>query len=149
MPLDAMSFRPADEPRPMPVTDPVTGAPITNPDGSAVVLMLYGQDSDVYRRITDANANRRLEHAVGGRRAKLTAEQLRAESLEVVVACTAGWEGIEWDGAPLAFSPANARKLYTALPWLQEQAEGFIGDRAHFFGPSKTSSSPTPSTSSA
>ena len=66
------------------------------------------------------------------------------EVLELLAACTLGWSGIEWKGAPLEFNQSNAVMLYRELSWLRSQVELFIADRQNFFlTPANSSSSTT------
>ena len=115
----------------MEVMHPVTGAPIL--DGTtAVSLLLAGQDSDRYRSMDRKISNKRLATSRNGQRLQLTAEGIDADNLQRLIACTLGWTGIGWDGAAKECTPENAREAYETLPWLREQAEAFISDRANF-----------------
>lgn len=130
------------------VLDPRTDEPLVNSDGSSVTLTLSGMDGARYREHQRKIQNRRLKNLGRGGKAKLDldAEELEKESLELLAACTLGWEGIEWKGAPLPFTQANAEMLYTELSWLRVQVDQFIGDRQNFFlTPAKNSSSTTAS----
>jgi hypothetical protein len=111
----------------MEVTHPVSGALLA---GTSIVLA--GQDSDRYRAMDRKISNKRLAQSGNGQRLKLTAESLEADNLNKLVACTISWEGIAFGGSPKECTPENVREAYTRLPWLREQAETFIGDRANF-----------------
>jgi hypothetical protein len=139
MTMDLAQLTPVEDGVPMEVVHPETGQVLRDESGQAVTITLLGEDSEVYQSMERASTNRRLKQAQRGRRGGLTAEQLAAEALELVVACTVGWSGVVFAGGVLAYSEANARKLYTALPWLRRQVEQFIADAANFFGSSKTS----------
>jgi hypothetical protein len=76
-----------------------------------------------------------------------SAEQSERDRIDTAAACTAGWEFIEWEGAPLEFSLENARKLYT-INWLLEQVSSFILDRANFTKPLSRDSASEPHGSS-
>jgi hypothetical protein len=109
---------------------PVTGDPLVDDvTGDDVVLTLAGMDSPRYRDHVRKITNKRMAQ----RRQKLSAEDVEADGLDLIVAMTLGWRNIELDGKPLACTPANARILYERAPWAREQADAFIGDRAHFF----------------
>jgi hypothetical protein len=88
--------------------------------------------SDRYRKADRRISNRRLATASTGRRVRATAEGIEADRLEVLVACTISWEGIGFDGGEKECTPENARAAYKKLPWLREQADAFIVDRANF-----------------
>lgn len=120
------------------VTHPVTGLPLKMKDDVLVTLSLAGMDSDRYRAADRENTNNRLKLRASGARVKMTAEELEAEALEIIVACTVGWTGVFDDGEEVPFSAANVRTLYTKVPWLRQQADVFIHDRANFLNASAT-----------
>ncbi len=139
MTQDLAQLTPVEDGVPMEVVHPETGQVLRDADGKALTITVLGEDSEVYQAHERQSTNRRLKQAQRGRRGGMTAEQIQAETLELVVACTVGWSGIVYEGAALPFSATNARKLYTALPWLRRQVEQFMGDAGNFFGSSKTS----------
>lgn len=123
----------------MEVLDPVTGNALREEDGSAVTITLLGADSPELRASERARLNKRLGKNIKQlSRTSLSAEQLEEEALETLITATKGWKGIsmEQDGEvkELKCTPENARMLYTRLPWLREQADEFINDRANFLG---------------
>ena len=115
----------------MEVMHPVSGAPLLDA-GTPVSIVLAGQDSDRYRASDRKISNRRLSQSRNGQRMQLTAEGIEADNLARLVACTISWTGIGWDGGSKECTPDTAREAYTRLPWLREQAESFIADRANF-----------------
>lgn len=118
---------------------PVTDAPlVNNVDGKIMRVKLIGMDSPTFAAKSREFMNRRIK------RNKLnlgSAEQLEAEKAETLAACTVGWENMVNQGKPWEYSPENALALYMdpKLKWLREQVDEFIGDRANFLQPSKTS----------
>ena len=98
-----------------------------------VFITVAGRDSDRFQKAERAQTDFRLEQSrVSGRPAKLSSAGIEADRIKILVACTLGWEGIELDGAALEFSADNAEKLYKRLPWVKEQVDRFIADRANF-----------------
>jgi len=122
----------ADQGATMHVAHPVTGVALSQEDGSPVSLILAGEDSERFRKQDRTARSRRLARQQQGRAMKLSADELDSDALEMLVAVTVGWSGLALDGADLPYSPDNARKLYTRLPWLREQAQAFVLDRANF-----------------
>jgi hypothetical protein len=107
--------------------DPVSGRP------NGVRLKLAGMDSRSYRQAQREASNRRLSlMARRGAKYRPRAEELEAEALSLLVAVTLDWEGISENGQPLACTPENVREVYAKVPWLSEQADDFVGDRANF-----------------
>ncbi|MBF0394893.1 MAG: hypothetical protein HQL38_19630 [Alphaproteobacteria bacterium] len=113
----------------MTLLHPATRQPLAGDDGNPITITLAGQDSEAWRKAQRAVSNRRL--AARGK-SKLTAEDLEAESLAMLAQCTLGWTGVALDGKPLDCTQANARQLYERLPWVREQADDFVADRANY-----------------
>ena len=135
--------RSADEGAVMTLYHPVNGEPIIDDTtGQPWTITLAGQDSERFRKATQANTNRRLSMR-RGRPGQITAQELDNEALELLVACTLSWSGITLELQPLAFEPNNVRKVYRDFPWVREQVDAFIGDRANFSTPSRPSYSST------
>lgn len=111
---------------------PTTGAPL------GVLITVCGTDSDAYRQALRERQNKRLRNAKRGG-ATLTAEEIEAEALDLLVRCTSGWTGVELDGKPVAFTREAARDLYRRFRWIREQVDTAIEDRANFLPPSPRS----------
>lgn len=112
----------ADEGAPLSLVHPATGEKLN------IILRLAGMDSAAYRKSAAAIANRRSKNGFR----KLTLEQIQEEGIETLASCTLGWEGVRVDGEVLPFSHAAAVSLYSRFPWIREQAESFIADRANY-----------------
>ena len=109
----------------MPIRHFATDEIITDEDGNQAVLILAGMDSDIYKRASNMVANRR------SRKMKMPkAEQIQADSIEILAKCTLGWKNLVINGA----EPASAELMYTEYPWLREQADAWIHDRANYLG---------------
>ncbi len=116
-----------------------------------VFITLLGKHSQVFRDIVRDRINRKVrEKANADRRGKAaelpTAEANEAEAIELLVACTLGWdtevrdskgEIIEakptlfFGGEELAFSVPNAFKVYKTI-WVREGVDEAIGDLENF-----------------
>ncbi len=113
----------ADEGAELHVLHPATGEDL------GIVIRLAGTDSAAYRRALSAAANRRPQ---AGRK-KATLEELQAENIEIMAACTLDWSGVSLDGqSMLPFTRKDAVTLYTRFPWIREQADAFMAERAHY-----------------
>ncbi len=133
--LDALDMQQgADAGARMDLLHPATGEP------TGAWLTLLGTDSDIYRRAQRALQRKRMARAVKSRRMAIPPEELEAEALDLLVAVTTGWGGLNAKGQPLAFSADAARAFYTRHRWAREQAEEFIGERANFLPKSATTS---------
>lgn len=119
------------------VLHPVTSQPLTSDKGDPVTITLRGLDDKAVRAVQHQVANKRMSRMAGRsptRRQTYTAEELEADALEVLVTCTVSWTNVEYQKEQLACTPANVRMLYADLPWLREQVDQFINDRANFLG---------------
>jgi hypothetical protein len=119
----------------MPLKNPKTGKQVMLPGGKApATITLAGRDSEIYRKISRDLANKRAEaaRAAGSNDFQPSDEDLESEALDLLTALTIGWNGISANKEPFPFSVENARKLYERLPWLREEVDRFVGNRANF-----------------
>jgi len=107
--------------------------PATNV-GLGIVIRVLGRDSDEFRKVSNAQIKRRTErfNRGGFRQPAITPEELEQNTIEILAACTVGWSGVVVDGKEIPFSKDNAKMLYTRFPWIREQIDAAIGDRANF-----------------
>lgn len=109
--------------------------PVTNVD-LGITIKILGKDSDTFRKISHAQAKKRMDRfSKGGFRNTgfiQSPEEIEQNGIELLAACTVGWDGIILDGKPLDFSKDNAKELYTRFPWIKEQIDVAVGDRANF-----------------
>ena len=113
---------PANEGVWMNLEHPVTGEPLE------VKIKLAGIDSDYYKKELRRQQNKRFKKGFR----KMNAEELESETIELLVACTLDWDGVELEGQALECNPENVRKVYKQFPWIKEQVDNFINDRANF-----------------
>lgn len=105
---------------------PATGEKI------GISITLAGADSERYTKAQRKNTDKRLKNMQKQQRNKMTSAEIEEENLELLAECTLSWENVIYQGDPLDCTKANAKMLYQALPWLKEQIDEFIGDRANF-----------------
>lgn len=141
----------ADIPTEMTLRHPSTDMKLTYEDGDKelpVTISLLGLESSAARKLRRRFQARRLERLDKGKKMRLTPEQLDEERLDMYVALTQSWKGIDWKGEPLPCTPANVRMLYTERDWIQDQIAEYTGDLANYLGNSVDNSRGTPGTSS-
>jgi hypothetical protein len=129
--MDILDFE-LEETAVMPVRHIGTGLPLLTEDGAPVTITLASKDSDRFQRALNAQREFRLKKAMDTGQQRPSLEEIRAESVELIAASTLGWSGITVKGEAFQFSNENARELYRRLPWLLEQADTFVADRANF-----------------
>jgi hypothetical protein len=116
----------------MPIRNPSTGAVVTDDDGKAVTITFGGRNSDKYRAVQRDVKKYRTDLAA--KNIQPTEAEGRREMEKVVTAMTLGWSGLELDGEPFPFTPANAERLWadTRWTWLLEQAFVFVSQEGNF-----------------
>jgi len=120
---------------------PTTGEPV------GIFVTILGKDSEVFRQHVKEDVNTRIRRqALADKRGKdvapPTAEEAEEKATDLLVVCTVGWrqriEGdnfkstITYKGEELAFTVANAKKLYSNLLWFRRQVDEAIGDLENF-----------------
>lgn len=118
--------------------------PGTNEDLDITINVL-GKDSDEFVETGRKQSKKRMaKMSKGGFRNTSTVpiEEIEQDGIELLAACTKSWAGVVIEGKQVAFSHGAAVDLYTRFPWIKEQVDTAIGDRANFIvGSSKPSSS--------
>ncbi|NJB67496.1 hypothetical protein GGQ74_001136 [Desulfobaculum xiamenense] len=94
-----------------------------------VYVTLAGADSGICRKAQMAIGRKRIRRMKTG---AVSPEEAEEEALELLSRCTLGWEGVTVDAQVLDFSRENAVALYRRFPWIREQVDRFIGDRANY-----------------
>ena len=109
-----------------PVTDEVLA------DGDKVVsIELFGTASKQYRNAVTSMQNRALRRQA--RKEKPNVEQIRDESLNLLVACTAGTANLAIDGKAVV-DEEGYRKMYAdpRFSWIRDQVDEALGDTSNF-----------------
>lgn len=101
---------------------PVTGQPV----GASITV--YGQDSDVYRSEVRKYEDRIVEYAKRNRGKVMPAEMRDELALDRLVACVESIDGLTENGEPFT----DAARLFTKYPWVREQVEAGVAERANF-----------------
>jgi len=118
-----------DEGSVMQLRHPGTGEPLENDDKSPMTLTLLGRDSPRFKAAQNARVNRRIQTAAPG--TKITAEAIDSDGVDLVVDATTGWN-VTIDGDKPEFTSASAKAAYIRFPWMREQADAWIANRANF-----------------
>jgi len=107
--------------------------PGTNED-LGITIRVLGKDSDEFRRISQAQSKKRLSKMTKGgfRNATVSPEEIEQDALDLLASVTKSWNNVVIDGQPVGFSKENALMVYERFPWIKEQVDTAIGDRANF-----------------
>lgn len=125
------------------IKHPLTQEPIVvNDDGAELTMRVIGPDAPEFKEAR----NEYLKRYLGRTKDKVTnkvvphdIEHYEEDNYELVVRCVIGWDNLYFDpesgdevDEPLEFSVENARKVLSACPWIIEQLQTVIGQRANF-----------------
>ncbi len=121
----------------IPMVHPISKEPI------GVFVTVLGKHSETFRELVRERANEGIkkssERARRGKQMPVrTAEELEREALELLIACTMGWDSGEgenyilFQGTQYEFNAKNGMLLYSKLIWLRDQVDDAIGDLENF-----------------
>lgn len=108
--------------------------PGTNED-LGITIRVLGKDSDEFQKVSRSQSKRRLAKMnKGGFRNAITAtpEEIEQDGIDLLASCTKDWTGVIIDTKDIPFSKDNAVMIYERFPWIKEQVDIAIGDRANF-----------------
>lgn len=113
----------------VPLRHPATDEILTLEDGTEMFIEVYSTDSEhmqkVDRGLRDEALKRRNNKG-------LTAAKLENKALERVAAAVKSWNILE-DGETPECTLENVRHVLKSYPWIYEQIESAMADRANFF----------------
>ena len=107
--------------------------PGTNVD-LGIVITVLGKDSDEFLKVSRTQSKKRMaKMAKGGfRNTSISIEEVEQDGIELLAACTKAWAGMVENGKDIVCTASNAVDVYTRYPWIREQVDIAIGDRANF-----------------
>lgn len=110
--------------------DPMLGA-----DGEQVKFKLVSIDDPRYVKVQRRIMDERLLRSQAKRNKKnLNAEDMANDGVRLVASAIVGWtENLVLKGVPFRYSPENAILICERLPWIRDQIDEVINDRARFF----------------
>lgn len=100
-----------------------------------VKIKVLGRDSTLFRKISADQNRKRIAKMSKGNQFKMTVlspEEVENDSIMLLAACTLSWSGVVVEGQEPACTRENAADLYTRFPWIREQVDTAVGDRALF-----------------
>ena len=118
--MDISNFIPTTDTVDVELTNPVNGEPMTNKDGSPMIITMYLPHSKKYKEVRHAQTNRRIKASQKKGGNTITAEEIEAETLDLLVKTTAGWN-ITYKEKQPKFSEDVAKEVYALAPFIAEQ----------------------------
>ena len=129
--MDLKDFAPKSDEVEVVVKHPENGEPLTNKDGSNMVVVLHAPHSKAYKEAMYEQTNKRLKVAQSSGDMNLTAQDLEEASLELLSKATKSWK-ITYDDKQPKLTVAKAKAIYEELFWLKTQLEGALSNSQAF-----------------
>ena len=129
--MDLKDFAPKSDEVEVVVKHPVNGEPLTNKDGSDMVIVLHAPHSKAYKEAMYEQTNKRLKAAQSSGDMNLTAQDLEQASLELLSKATKSWD-ITYDDKQPKLTVAKAKAIYEELFWLKPQLEEALNNSQAF-----------------
>jgi len=125
----------------MPVKHPGNDEPMEW-EGVPITWTLRGSDSESFQTAVDQSIEKNTSKSKkrGGGILGITRADQKNDLISYIVACNVAWSDgfgkmaaqiLQLDGE-FPCTAANARAILTRVPWLREQANAWIGNRANF-----------------
>ncbi len=105
--------------------------PITR-EKLGIVFHILGSDSFAYRDKRTELARRRVQKYDNGRGPNINVDEIEDNACELLAACTTGWSSFPENGKEITFSEKEAYRIYRQYPWIKEQIDAAVSDRAIF-----------------
>jgi len=130
--MDLMNIGTTKDTTAVTLYNPINSEILTNDDKSEMTITIHGPYSKKYKSISHAQQNRRLMKAqrTGGKM-NLTAEEIEASALDLLVKCVDGWK-ITLGGDTPKCTESKVREVFETLPWVREQVDAALGDAQAF-----------------
>ena len=111
---------------------PADGSKLENDKGQPMTITVVGSDSAIYKgelkaRVRQVSMNKKRKDE------PLDLDDMEKKGATLLAKCTLGWSGLQMGGKDLAFSHQAAVDLYTSYPWIKEQVDAVVADRANLF----------------
>ena len=129
--MDLKDFAPKSDEVEVLVKHPKNGEPLTNKDGSNMVVVLHAPHSKAYKEAMYEQTNKRLKVAQSSGDMNLTAQDLEEASLELLSKATKSWK-ITYDDKQPKLTVAKAKAIYEELFWLKTLLEGALSNSQAF-----------------
>jgi hypothetical protein len=112
---------------------PDTGEILRNDEGEAVAIKVLGMDSKAWRNKNRDFQRQRIQKMARSKSRNIDYTVSDEDACELLAECTIEWKNIIENGEEIECNSGNAFDLYMKYPWIREQVDAFIGERANFF----------------
>lgn len=116
----------AAQPRTIEILHPASN----QPTGLKITLLPPGDDK------VEAARRKQMNRRMNSRNTKMTAEQIEAENMEILLVYVGGWEWTgtaSFQGEKLEHNPDNVRRVLKSARWIRDQISGELEHAADFY----------------
>lgn len=119
---------------------PRTGSEIPGPQGKPLSVTIHGPYSAKYKSFMRKQQQARLQNVTRQNRNALniTAEELEAGAMDLIIACIESWNMSFEGDKVLALTEENIREVFKQHPWVRDQIDAAMGNAADFLEPPTT-----------
>lgn len=119
--MDISNFIPKTDTVDVELTNPMTGEVMTNEDGSPMTITMSLPHSKRYKEVRHEQTNRRIQASQKKGGKTITAQEIEAETIDLLIKTTASWD-ITYKNERLdKFDEKVAREIYEVAPFIPEQ----------------------------
>lgn len=111
--------------------------PLRDADGTPISVTLYGPGSKEYQAADMARNQRNLTRLMKAGKAKASAEEMRADQLQFLAACTRSMNGWSYQGRSDADAILSAYSD-PAIGFVVDQVQAAVGDWSNFLSSAQT-----------
>jgi hypothetical protein len=94
-------------------------------------ITVYAPHTKEYKAVMHEHTNKRIAKASKRKATNFSAEELEADTIDLLVRTTTAWD-ITYDGKKPKLTPALCKEVYTNLFWIKDQIEEAVADSVDF-----------------
>jgi len=129
--MDLKDLTPKSDTVDVVITHPSTGKPLTNDDGSEMVIVMYATHTTEYKAEVHRQTNLKLKRMEKSGKMSITAEELEESALLHMAKATKEWD-ITYDGEKPKLTVDKAKEVFGAAPWIKAQIEEALAESVDF-----------------
>jgi len=129
--MDLMDLKPTSDTVDVLLKHPTTFEPLTNEDGSNMVITVYAPHSKDYKSAMHEQTNKRLKQSQAKKKVEFTSEDLEDSTLSLLANVTKSWK-ITYGGVKPQLTITKAKEVYAEVFWIKDQIEEAVADSLDF-----------------
>ena len=129
--MDLMDLKPTSDTVDVLLKHPTTFEPLTNEDGSNMVITVYAPHSKDYKSAMHEQTNKRLKQSQAKKKVDFTSEDLEESTLTLLAKVTKSWK-ITYGGVKPQLTIPKAKEVYAEVFWIKDQIEEAVADSLDF-----------------